>query len=278
MRGESRHRAVRMVVADLDGTLLNSNGELSDRTADSVRKVREQGILFTIATGRMRPSALRPLRGITPKLPIIALNGSFVANDDDVLVNATLPDEPVAKTLELLHNKPLTTVVIKGDDAFILERSRYNSEMLNNWIYEPAPIASFGDVSPDNVTELLVCGEKEKLEELASPGEEIWQNSVSQFLFPSIRHEPMWYYEIRHSEADKGSGLRHIRERIGLSKNEIIVFGDYSNDLPLFGEAGISVAMGNSTEDAKRAANIVLNESNDDDGVAGFISKFFGIG
>jgi len=100
MRGESRHRAVRMVVADLDGTLLNSSGELSDRTADSIRKVREQGILFTIATGRMRTSALRPLRGITPKLPVIALNGSFVANEDDVLVNATLPDERVAETLE----------------------------------------------------------------------------------------------------------------------------------------------------------------------------------
>jgi hydroxymethylpyrimidine pyrophosphatase-like HAD family hydrolase len=115
-------------------------------------------------------------------------------------------------------------------------------------------------------------GEEQLLRKLHKHLEKVFGNNLTYHLAPEA-YLGGYFLTILHPQADKKNGLKRLKEYLGESISEITVFGDNINDLGMFSQAHISVAVANAIDEVKNAATIVLDQTNDEDGVAYYLEK-----
>lgn len=271
-------RKVRMIGIDLDGTLLTSQKELTAYTKEVLERTVRQGIIVMPATGR-------PLSGVPGELMefpgfryAVTANGARVV---DLRTRETLFEELVSveaarKVLEVFgHYDSLREIYYDGigyaqTDA-LQNISRYLKEkpmaeyITRTRVPVPDILEKFEEENrcADKVQGLFISVEDRNLaiEELkAVPGIEI-----TGALKMNI--------EVNAAGVNKGKALVRLGEILGIRREEIMAFGDGSNDLKMMREVGMGVAMGNARKEIKEAADYITG-SNDEDGVAGFLEEF----
>ncbi|AAD35735.1 HAD family hydrolase [Thermotoga maritima MSB8] len=249
----------RVFVFDLDGTLLNDNLEISEKDRRNIEKLsRKCYVVF--ASGRMLVSTLNVEKKYFKRtFPTIAYNGAIVyLPEEGVILNEKIPPEVAKDIIEYI--KPLNVHwQAYIDDVLYSEKD--NEEIKSyarhsNVDYRVEPNLS-ELVSKMGTTKLLLIDTPERLDELKEILSERFKDVVKVFKsFPT-------YLEIVPKNVDKGKALRFLRERMNWKKEEIVVFGDNENDLFMFEEAGLRVAMENAIEKVKEASDIVTLTNND---------------
>jgi Cof subfamily protein (haloacid dehalogenase superfamily) len=269
---------VRLIVCDLDGTLLNSEKNISHATMEAVRLARKRGIFVTICTGRV-PEMMEAYSRL------LEIEGLFIAANGAVLADAqsgAMPfrrcagHAPIIKLLEYCEARGLDHVAAAVDGCYYSRNSRrirrfeqYN-EIAARENLRQIPLFPFdGNYAlPDDreIYKVLVSGlDSRQLRETAAYIESLRELSCTS-------SEP-GMLDIGAAGVDKGTGVASLARLAGFAKEEICVFGDYYNDIPMFEAAGVSIAMGNADEKIKsRATAITL--TNDEDGVAQGINTY----
>lgn len=272
-----RKTRIKLFATDLDRTLVDDSGRISAFTEKTIRKCMDEGFLFTFATGR-QASAMWRLRDVIPvNAPAICSNGSEIV---DVFTGKVYHRETVSSDFVLEFVEFCLTNSIDFDcraDKFECANIKcvYLPVMLRR---QKEALAAGrepqGIFYIHNVNELPPAGEYVKL--LAwTPNNEILLK-VREFCdrFPEVTttSSVKGLLEIAPAGNSKGSGVMHLCEVLGLNKDEICVFGDYINDLPMFRAAGMSVAVGNADDEVKKKATFVTS-SNNEDGVANAVLR-----
>nr|WP_296906642.1 Cof-type HAD-IIB family hydrolase [Thermotoga sp.] len=247
-----------MFVFDLDGTLLNDNLEISEKDRKTVEKLtRNCTVVF--ASGRMLVSTLNVERKYFKRtFPTIAYNGAMVyLPEEGVILNEKIPPEVAKNIVEYIRQLSVHWQAYIDDVLY----SEKNNEEIKSYArhssvdYRVEPNL-FDLVSKMGTTKLLLIDTPERLDELKEILSERFRNVKVFKSFPT-------YLEIVPENVDKGKALRFLREKMGWKKEEIVVFGDNENDLFMFEEAGLRVAMGNAIEKVKEASDIVTLTNND---------------
>nr|WP_233185652.1 Cof-type HAD-IIB family hydrolase [Thermotoga sp. SG1] len=248
-----------MFVFDLDGTLFNDNLEISEKDKAAIEKISKKcHVVF--ASGRMLVSTLNvEKRYFKRTFPTIAYNGAMVyLPDEGVVLNEKIPPEVAKKVVEYIKSFNVHWQAYIDD---VLYSEKDNEEIRSyakhssvDYRVEPN---LFDLVSKVGTTKILLIDTPERLDELKEILSERFKDVVKVFKsFPT-------YLEIVPKNVDKGKALRFLRERMNWKKEEIVVFGDNENDLFMFEEAGLRVAMGNAIEKVKEASDIVTLTNND---------------
>lgn len=263
---------IKLFATDLDRTLVNDAGRISTYTESVLRECMEAGFLFTFATGR-QASAMWRLRDIIPvNAPAICSNGSEIV---DVFTGKVYHREVVLSDFVT----EFVQFCLQNGIDFDCRADRF--ECVNReCVYLPvlqrrqkealaAGVEPQGIYFIDSLEDLPAQGEYVKL--LAwVPADNVYRR-VRDFCddFPEVTttSSVKGLFEIAPAGNSKGSGIRHLCEVLGLKKEEVCVFGDYINDLPMFRAAGMRVAVKNGTPEVKERATFVT-ESNNEDGVA----------
>jgi len=259
-----------LIVADLDGTLLNSKVELSARTLDAVRRYHEAGGLVTYATGRSGESARRFAEQAGIKIPGIAFNGGkVVSHIDDSVIYETFLDAEAAK-------KAYTAIrAYKKDVVVYLETSRHVAEftdVINKYLERIRQgvyiIRDIEQVIGDGKTlkKLLVIDPKRE--------EDLINGTIRPFFgktYNCVKSDPI-FFEILPPGTSKGQALVALAAYLGIRIDETIAVGDHLNDISMIETAGLGVAVANAEQEALDAADYVT-ASNDEDGVALLIEK-----
>lgn len=269
---------VKLIGMDLDGTLLTTKKELTPYTKAVLKRAAEQGITVLPATGR-------PLSGLTEELLefqgfryAVTANGGRVVDirSGETLFQDLVPVETARKVLEILgHYDSLREIYFDGtgyaqEDA-LKEIGRYLEEppvmeyIMKTRIAVPDLWEKFEEENRelDKVQGLFASMEERSLalEELKEvPGIEI-----TGALRKNI--------EVNGAGVNKGRALVRLGQRLGISREEIMAFGDGANDLQMLKEVGIGVAMENAKEELKEAADYIAG-TNDEDGVTRFIEAY----
>lgn len=269
---------VKMIGMDLDGTLLTTQKELTAYTKQVLKRAAEQGIIVMPATGR-------PLRGITEDLLefsefryAVTANGGRVVDlrSGESLYEELVPVDAARKILKIFeHFDTLREIYFDGigyaqadmlrDVGRYLEEQPMMEYLLRTRVAVPDLWEKFEKENrgADKVQGLFVSMEEREqaLEELrAVPGIEI-----TGALKKNI--------EVNAAGVNKGRAMVRLGERLGIRREEIMAFGDGTNDLKMLKEAGTGVAMGNAKEEVKKAADYIT-ASNDEEGVARFIEEY----
>ena len=265
--------AIKLAIIDLDGTLLDSNQAIGERSRNAILRAKENDVIVTFATGRMISASSQYADSLGVSAPMVALNGALVQkhNDGKPLIHSPLSAEIFSKMLPVLAQSEAAVTIVLGDTSFGWNIDEFTRKRLSSWI------VGIQDISPDDSpaapTIAMVAGHEDFVRKTTEQLKSLEISGIQFFLFPSIRYYPMWYLEIRADGVDKGSGVRALRENLRISMEDILVIGDYLNDLPMFAEAGIRAAVANSHEEVIAAADYVSTLSCDQDGVGEIIER-----
>jgi 5-amino-6-(5-phospho-D-ribitylamino)uracil phosphatase len=258
-----------LIAIDLDGTALDSQQKISDRTKRALREARASGYEVVIATGRPPRSSITYHRELGLLGPIVTFNGAFVHHEDNPDFHFHVPLDRL-KTLELLeecrrfkaHN-----IMMEIKDKFYVWKRDEITDFLS-YGGTPAAIGSIEQQLSDHPTVLLV---RTPLENVQPFMQEVGQRFGKEV---ELRYWGDYFQviEIKRSGISKVTGLSYIARIMGIARERVIAFGDSANDLEMIEWAGLGVAMGNAPDELKKRADDVT-ESNEQDGIAVFLEK-----
>lgn len=271
-------RRVKLVVCDLDGTLLNSGKQISAASVEAVQGARQRGVQTTFCTGRIHDMTLAYSRRMNIEGPMAAANGAVIldAQSGAILYKKTIPAAAALAVVSFCGQKGMDCSLLASEGCFFSRNSvrRQRFEQYNR-IAEadglpPLILRSlddgFGDALSCDIYKILIYeiaeGQKKTAEAFLASFPELARTSSEEGLL-----------DVSAAGVDKGRALRRLARIAGVSKGEICVFGDYCNDIPMMDQAGFPIAMGNAPEEVQLAA-LAVTASNDEDGVARGIEKY----
>ncbi len=263
----------KLLVLDLDGTLTNSQKEITPRTLEVLERVQTAGVKLVLASGR-------PTYGITPLAKelkmdqhggyILSYNGGKIIDTKtmEVIYEQVLPLDLVPE----LHRAALDAgaVILTYRNQYILTeqpQDKYVGHELFLTKMTPEKVANFSTAVDFDPDKCLIVGEPEDIEPL---GERL--NAQFGDRLSAYRSEP-FFLEVVPKGIDKALSLIRLLSHIGSTKEEMAAVGDGFNDLSMIQLAGFGVAMANAQDVVKEAADYTTL-SNDEDGVAAMVEKF----
>ena len=260
----SARQDIRLLVADVDGTLLTADKVLTDATKAVVRDMHDAGILFAVTSGR-------PPRGMTMLIEPLALRsaiagfngGLFVNPDLSVIECHPLDAETAKRALKLIVDKGLDAWVytkeewlIRNPDAPHVARERWTVK------FDAKVVASFTDAHLAHTVKIV--GISDDLD-LVAACEKAAQNTLGKKA-SSARSQP-YYLDVTHPQANKGVVVATLSKLLNIPPAQIATIGDMPNDVLMFRKSGFSIAMGNSSDEVKAQASAVTG-SNENEGFA----------
>ena len=281
---------IRLLALDLDGTLLNSRGRLSDRNREALARSRELGVRIALVTGRRfrdaRPIALE--LGID--IPLISHNGALTkhARTLETVAATLLPLETAREVLRvgraaggdaLISDDPEGAGVmvydhVSGDNPALSEYIRWarhiHGDDFDDAIRKVDSIEDYLDHSPVHVAFSGRCEEMRELYEILN--REL--GSIVK-IFPTL-YAPRDFglLDVVHPQVSKGTGVAAVAAELGVKADEVMAIGDNINDLEMLHFAGTAVVMDNAEPVLHEVKGFHVTASNDEDGVARAIEKF----
>ena len=272
------NKNIKMIAADLDGTLLRDDKTADPVTIEAISKVIEKGIIFVIATGRPFNGVPKELINIKGLKYAITSNGARVVDisTGKCVIEKLLPREKGIRALEIGAQYDTLQEIYYGGQGYADRDKMQNVEKYhknpNMWNYFRTTRKQV-----DSVMDMALNCQKDM--------------DKMQILFPDLNDREKAWEEIRKidninavdsigynievnsKEAHKGAVLKELAEMLSIDISEVMAFGDGDNDASMIKEAGLGVAMGNSGKMALEVADYVT-DSNNDNGVAKAIEKF----
>ncbi|MFB9057003.1 HAD family hydrolase [Mariniflexile ostreae] len=250
---------VRLVVTDMDGTLLNSKHEVSAKFLKLFNKMAAHDILFVAASGRPRYSIIKKLSTIKDDIIIVSENGGLVSNKTETLLSTPLKKDKLSNIISLVNSLDHAHPVFCGKNQAYVKSS---SKALLNLLTEYYPNYEF----IDDAHEI-----DEDIYKVALFHEE----SSEKFIYPFIKHlktdfkvktSARHWVDISDNLANKGHAIKLLQDTYNISSEETMVFGDYNNDIEMLKLAYFSYAMKNAHPDVKEIARFET-KTNDEYGV-----------
>ena len=257
---------IALVVSDVDGTLVTKDKTLTDAARSAVRRLREAGIGFTITSSR--PSIgmrflIEPL-GIT--LPIGAFNGSSIVDPQLTPIEQHLiPTAAARRSLDIMNEYGVDIWLFTND--LWLTRNPDGEYVPNEQRAIRADPTIVADFSPYLSTACKIVGASSDAAQLQRCEAAMKQALGAEAT--AVRSQT-YYLDVTPPGCDKGTFVQAMTKRLGISTDAVATIGDMQNDLAMFRKSGLSIAMGNATDDVKKVATRVTS-SNEDEGFAGAV-------
>ena len=256
---------VKLVVTDMDGTLLNPNHEVSSQFIDQFWALKEKGITVVAASGRQHNSIVEKLAAVENELTVIAENGAMTTFHGKETVFTPYPKGHLNKTLALLKKQENMHPVLCTNGSAFISKGQEKFEPILREFY-----------SAFNVIDRLEDCTQEVLKIAIYHFE-----SSEKYIFPLVQDlanevkikisGPNWV-DLSHPNANKGFALNALQKHLGVSREQTMVFGDYFNDLEMMEQAHFSYAMANAHPEIIKKANYKTG-SNSEFGVETVLEK-----
>jgi Cof subfamily protein (haloacid dehalogenase superfamily) len=259
----------KLLAVDVDGTLLNNNREITEKTKRAIHQVIDRGVIFTISSGRPVQGVAMITEQLGVDIPVITYNGAMVitGSSKKVIYSCTLREED-AVLIEKLGRERNTTMAIWADNQLFVnrpdERAAQYSQLSGT---EPKLYRDVRDLLEKGINKMLWYDEIQRIN--------TFEREMRGLLSPSVNFhtsQPI-FLEFVDVKASKAIALGKLGEHYGIRREEMIAVGDGFNDLSMIEYAGLGVAMDNAPAEIKKAADFVTL-SNENDGVAHVIEKF----
>jgi Cof subfamily protein (haloacid dehalogenase superfamily) len=259
----------KMVAIDVDDTLLNDAMQITESTKAALAAAREQGVIVTLATGRMFASAQKIAKQLEMNVPIITYQGSLVKNllDEQIIYERSVPLEAAQFLYHYAEKNNLHLQVYYNDTLYVKEDSQKIKDYaaLSNIPYTVT--AEFNALASKPLTKMLFIDDPDKLDAIAID----LNNSLGSMLH--ITKSKAHFLEFLHPEGTKGHAVESLAAYYNVDINQVIAIGDSWNDHEMLEIAGLGVAMGNAVDSLIQIADYVTY-SNNEDGVKHVIEKF----
>lgn len=262
----------KLVVTDMDGTFLDDASQISEKNMAAVRRLRELGIHFSPVTGRGTPGLLQLQPVLEQKELCITYNGCMVVDpvSGEIKYHLTLTEADARKVYAIAVEEGATIFIWSDNKAYGFCQDRAAELYAEK---AGMPISIIDDVEPlmkQGITKfMLFDGNLEHAKK--------WQKAIlahkEEFESLNVVMSGVGYLDVINARSSKGSAVEELARSYGISREEVIAFGDASNDIPMLEYAGLGVAMANGAPEVLACADLVAL-SNQEDGVAAVLEEY----
>jgi Cof subfamily protein (haloacid dehalogenase superfamily) len=268
-------RAYRLLVIDIDGTLVDRHGNISPEDKEALLDVRRSGLAVTLSTGRAMPAC----RGIIEQL---ALDGYHIFFDGALVSDPALGREVYARPVDRLTVVEMVEFARRHDvylelftaTAFFIERETWATEIRRRFFDLEPKMVNFNDISPDEriIKAQIITASAEE----AALAKEFCEHFDGRLNFSWAKtpaYPAVDFINVVDPEVSKGKALLALTSHLGVGLAEVMAIGDGLNDIPLLATAGLAVAMENAPDEVREVADYITTDV-DHNGVAAAVKKY----
>jgi Cof subfamily protein (haloacid dehalogenase superfamily) len=261
---------ISLVLADVDGTLLTGEKILTSSATEAVKALKAAGIDFAITSGRPPRGMAMLIAPLALRTPIAGFNGGVFVNPDLSVIASHMLDLATAKeTLKMFLDRGLDVWVYTADE-WLIRNPAAPHVAREAWTvkFNAQVVPAFTDAHLASAVKIV--GVSDDLDLLAAC-ETAAQTALGKKA--SAERSQPYYLDVTHSQANKGEVVATLSKRLNIPAEEIATIGDMPNDILMFRKSGISIAMGNASDDVKAQA-CAVTASNEDEGFAKAMQRF----
>lgn len=261
--------AIKLLVTDLDGTLLNGEKKISQRNALAIQRAQENGVKVTFATGRMHKAAVRFAQEVNLSLPIISCNGAVIKSCAGEKIFEHHVDDKIAReAIEFCLENNWHIQWYIDDELYVNEiKPGLWTGYENVFKIEVKEAKGRLDKCSKGIVQMVILDKEGKIQTIAP---KVRARFAGRLDTPVTSDHCI---DVVAVGMNKAKGIDVLAKKYGIDSSEIMVIGDSDNDLAMFGYAGFSVAMGNAFESIKSIADAITDDV-ESDGFATAVEKY----
>lgn len=261
----NRLKDIKLIVIDIDGTLVDSEGRVGNKTIQLAKELKKNGIFCTLSSARSFHFSSHIADELAIDIPFVTLDGSLIKERKGVTVyKAVIKDKLVKKAIELSEDNYGKITMCDENNLFVTPRNA----VVKEYTKLSAPVREIPDFTGvKEILEVLIfCEDKASLKNIKNGFGYFDKRSISLSVTKSPRND---YYllTIKKKGSDKLEGVKRLVKHLKLNRKNVAVIGDWHNDMPLFEFGGYNIAVQNAIPELKRKADYVTNSTNDEDAV-----------
>lgn len=273
-----------LYISDLDGTLLSTSGSISTESTLRLNRLIDHGLKFTIATARSYDSAHPVLKELNLKIPAILFNGVYLTefkSGQNVYLADFITKDVVKEILELVKPRDLHPFVYtyfsNGEKHRVYYRTTANpgaDAYLSSLDGDKRlrKVDNFSFAEEEKVSGLLLIDKKRALKNTYQELKQKFSEDISLYFAEDVSKKGYYWLQIYHRESNKAHMIKTLARKLQLPIRNIVVFGDYMNDLGMFKIAGRAIAVSNAVPEVKQAAHEIIG-SNENNSVIAYLES-----
>ena len=269
-RSGSSEKAIRMVIADVDGTLVTQEKILTKRAAEAVLRLDEAGIEFSVTSGRPPRGMAMLIDPLKLTQPLAAFNGGVLIEPDltTIVDQKFLPAGVPEKVIKAIENHGLDVWVYTDTGWYIRDAKGPHVER-EQWTvkFPPSVVKAFAGLLGRVAKIVGVSDDHDRVAKCEKDVQQAGGTHIS-----AARSQP-YYLDVTHPQANKGGVVLAMSKLLSIPAGEIATIGDMPNDVLMFEKSGVSIAMGNASSEVQASATYITS-TNEEEGFANAIEKF----
>ena len=273
MSDKERLKNIRIVVSDLDGTLLKNDGSVGVETKKLILELHKYDVLFSFATGRLHSAVTAIAKDLQINNPIISLDGCLIADfpSGEIIFESFLKKKHVEKAIKYADDYLLNIALCHSNAIYFTESNTVIPDILNKFGAKYKEVSSYNNLMDETLEIVFVGDNKESIEYVKDNFTFPYAIGCNVSYYRSQSKRGLYYLEIRRTGSSKGKGLKRLLKYLRIKQSQAVVMGDWYNDISMFESDAIKVAVANSIPELIRNADHITEGSNNSEGPAEFL-------
>lgn len=273
MVSKDRLKKLKLIVFDLDGTLLNNSNEIGSESIQLIQELRTLGVRFSFATGRLHSAITQFAGELDLKTPLISLDGSLIKSypEGEIIFESYIPVRYVRKAIKLADKLLLKIALCHGDAIYYSEHNAAITVLMDKFGAKFQEVDEYENYL-DKTLEIVVTGDyKESIKYFTNKMTFPFTFGLNTSYYKSQRRGDIYYFEARKQGVNKGTGLKKLGNYLKIKISQTAVMGDWYNDRHMFDTGALRIAVANAVQEIKFHSDLITKRTNDEDGAAEFL-------
>lgn len=260
-----RLKEIKLIVIDIDGTLVDRQGLVGEKTLTLAKELKKKGILCTLSSARSYHYSSHIADELEIDIPFVTLDGALIkGRNGKAVYKGSLKKALITKAIALAEDNYGKITMCDEYNLFVTPRNA----VVKEYTKLNAPVKEVADFTGMNeILEILIyCEDKASMKHIKHGFGFFDRLAVSLSVTKSPNHD---YYllTIKKKQSNKLESVKKLVKHLGLQRKNVAVVGDWHNDMPLFDFGAYNIAVQNAIPELKRKADYVTNSTNNEDAV-----------
>ncbi len=273
MIDKNRLKKIKIIVSDLDGSLLNNEGKLGPETKRVINELRILGVQFSLASGRLHSALIHLAEELDLQIPLISLDGSMIKSNPggEIIFESFVKQKYVVKALDFADRFLLNVALCHADAIYYTENNSVIPRIMDKLGARYEEVPSYNNYLKETLEVVIASDYKENLRYVKDKLSFPHTFGLGLNFYKSQHHKGIYYLELRTQGASKGKSFLKLLTNLRIKPEESVVIGDWYNDISLFETSAFKVAPDNSIPELKNKADFVTQKNNDEEGIVEFL-------
>lgn len=263
---------IKLIVSDLDGTLLNGFNEIGKESQLLIKSLIAKGVEFTFATGRLHSATQEHAEKLGIKSPLITLDGSMIKTiSNDIIFESYLSKKYVKKSIKLADFNLVNIALCHADAIYYTEHSPLVPKVIDKFGANYVEVDSLYDYIDETLEVVFASDYKDSLKFIEKRLTFPYAFGLNTSFYKSQRRGSIYFFEVRKHGSSKGKALERLLKYLKINILDVAVIGDWHNDRTLFETNAVKIAVNNAVSEIKAKSDFITSRDNENDGVAEFL-------